>query len=123
VWIANLISARRRGRFDGTSPGLGEILGRVANMKIGAVITAPGLPIGMHVLSNGGCTNETHRIACRLMAFSVCAFAQYPIKPVRFVIPFPPGSSSDTIVRIIAEPLTKVLGNRWSSTTSPAPTP
>jgi len=34
----------------------------------------------------------------------------WPQRPVRLVIPFPPGSSPDTIARMIAEPLGQALG-------------
>ena len=45
-----------------------------------------------------------------LMAFAAGVFAQYPNKPIRFVNPFPAGSSTDTIVRMITEPLARELG-------------
>jgi len=45
-----------------------------------------------------------------LMIFAACAYAQYPNKPIRLVNPFPAGSSTDIIIRIIAEPLAKALG-------------
>ena len=34
----------------------------------------------------------------------------YPNKPVRFIVPFPPGGGTDTIGRIVAENLGRVLG-------------
>ena len=38
------------------------------------------------------------------------AAAQYPMKPIRLVIPFGPGSSTDVVTRIVAEPVAAALG-------------
>src|SRR5262245_21970706 len=44
---------------------------------------------------------------------SLAAAAQpYPTKPVRFVIPYPPGGGSDTIGRPLAHKLTESLGQQ-----------
>jgi len=43
-------------------------------------------------------------------AFSLNAAAQYPTKPIKVVIPFPGGSSSDNFARVIMPPLAKELG-------------
>ena len=34
----------------------------------------------------------------------------YPAKPIRFVVPFPPGAGTDATARIVAEKLTEILG-------------
>ncbi len=34
----------------------------------------------------------------------------YPAKPVRFIVPYPPGGSSDVLARVIAQKLTEALG-------------
>jgi tripartite-type tricarboxylate transporter receptor subunit TctC len=41
---------------------------------------------------------------------SAAASAQYPSRPVRFIVPFGAGSSTDIVARILAEPLGRSLG-------------
>ena len=45
-----------------------------------------------------------------LAAMSFAAAAQFPGKPVRVVVPFGAGSSTDIVMRIIAQPLGQALG-------------
>jgi len=49
---------------------------------------------------------------CIFMAVLVCApaLAQYPNKPIRFVVGFPPGGSADPTTRIIGQALSEQLG-------------
>lgn len=49
-------------------------------------------------------------IACGLA--SVAAYAQetYPNKPIRFVVPWPPGGASDIVARLIAQKMTESMG-------------
>jgi len=50
-------------------------------------------------------------IAALLLLFvSGLALAQYPTKPIRLVVGFPPGGSSDAVSRILAQALSQSLG-------------
>jgi len=50
--------------------------------------------------------------------FAVCVYAaddlkDYPVRPVRVINPFPPGGSSDPSCRLLADALTKSLGQQF----------
>ena len=49
-----------------------------------------------------------------LVAFTTMAAAQsdYPNRPVRLIIPFPPGGSNDVVGRMIGDQLSKQLGKQ-----------
>jgi len=54
------------------------------------------------------------RCACAAAILSsACALAQtYPAKPIRIIAPFPPGGSVDSVARMVANELTKPLGQQ-----------
>ena len=52
-------------------------------------------------------------LAVLLLFFAAAAHAQWPTKPVRFVVPFPAGGSTDVVGRLIAEHLRQGLGQSF----------
>src|SRR5512138_3355115 len=57
-------------------------------------------------------TKMARWLALLFSAFCICAAAQdnYPSRPVRFILPFPPGGGTDILGRLIAERLSAGLG-------------
>src|SRR3954471_22466676 len=53
------------------------------------------------------------KAASALLALTTLASAQeYPTKPIRLIIPFPPGGSNDVVGRLFASNLSKSLGRQ-----------
>ena len=52
-------------------------------------------------------------VAAALTLIAFGAHAQdWPAKPVRFIVPYPPGGGTDVIARIVQEPLSRALGQQ-----------
>jgi len=49
-------------------------------------------------------------LAAAALLFSCAAFAQFPNKPIRIVVPFPAGSATDTITRILGQSVSAAIG-------------
>ena len=44
-------------------------------------------------------------------AVHVCAYAQaYPAKPIRIIVPYPPGGTTDVLARILGQRITEHMG-------------
>ena len=56
------------------------------------------------------------RLAAAALVFAALAPAaladDYPTKPIRFIVPFPPGGSNDVVGRLVAKELTGILGQQ-----------
>jgi tripartite-type tricarboxylate transporter receptor subunit TctC len=51
------------------------------------------------------------RLAVFIVAFAAtCASAEYPDRPIRFVVPFAAGGGADALARAVADGMSKVLG-------------
>lgn len=51
-------------------------------------------------------------LAAALATGNALAADKYPTKPVRFVVPFPPGGGTDIVARVIAQRMTETLGEQ-----------
>jgi tripartite-type tricarboxylate transporter receptor subunit TctC len=49
-------------------------------------------------------------MACFLLSSGLAWPQEYPVKPVRLILPFPAGGGSDLIARVVAQKLTAALG-------------
>ena len=51
-------------------------------------------------------------VLCAMPAFNASAQIAYPTKPIRIVVPFPPGGSTDFLARGIGQKLTEAWGQQ-----------
>ena len=50
---------------------------------------------------------------CVLLGMTTGAWAQkYPDRPIKWIVPYPPAGTTDVIARIVAQPLSEVLGQQ-----------
>ena len=56
--------------------------------------------------------NRLSKVALALVLLLICspALSQYPAKPLRFIVGFPPGGSADPTTRIIGAALAEQMG-------------
>src|SRR3954452_5519831 len=60
-------------------------------------------------------TRRTFTLALAALPFGTISTARaqsYPVKPVRFIVPFPAGGSTDVGARVIAEYLSRTFGQQ-----------
>ena len=57
-------------------------------------------------------SRQAGMIAGVMLAWAASAYAQYPDRPLRYIVPQAPASASDTSARIIAAELTRILGQQ-----------
>ena len=59
--------------------------------------------------------NQTSKLIftlCMALANIGLAFADYPERPIRFIVPFPPGGATDIFSRTVGEKMAEVLGKQ-----------
>jgi tripartite-type tricarboxylate transporter receptor subunit TctC len=62
-------------------------------------------------------TSASYRVCCAslpllLVSAAPAAAQNYPVKPIRIIVPYAPGGSTDVVFRILAPRLTEILGQQ-----------
>ena len=63
-------------------------------------------------------SNSILKLVCALVCISPCGIAQaqlqpYPVKPVRVIVPYPPGQATDVIARLVSQKVGENLGKTF----------
>ncbi|HMH17733.1 MAG TPA: tripartite tricarboxylate transporter substrate binding protein [Burkholderiales bacterium] len=59
------------------------------------------------------CLARTLALMLSLAGFGSAAAADYPVRPVKWVVPYPPGGTTDVLARIVAQWLTDHMGQSF----------
>jgi tripartite-type tricarboxylate transporter receptor subunit TctC len=63
----------------------------------------------MRAVFGAGRTTFVYSLAAAVLIGSVASWGQtFPVKPVRYVVPFPAGTSNDMVARLVADELSKI---------------
>ena len=49
-------------------------------------------------------------LLCSVLAFTAAAQSDYPNKPIRWIVPYPPGGTTDLLARLMGQHLSQKLG-------------
>ena len=56
---------------------------------------------------------RTILLALGILGASLVHAQSWPAKPVRFIVPFPPGGATDVAARVVADKLSRALGQQF----------
>jgi len=59
------------------------------------------------------CTVTIALVVGLALAAGAASAPTYPTKPIRLIVPYPPGAGTDLICRIISQELSKARARRW----------